>query len=434
MSILDMVTEQRDLNAILRFEVFCYFRLIFVLSCVPDIWSLGVILYMLVCGVPPFQETNDSETLVMILDCRYSIPEHVSGDCRDLISRMLQKNPCRRASLEEIEDHDWLKGLDNALLSPEAPPHWLSGALSPSSPRSGMPECGDLLVARSSLQHGFTGPWQPSLSITLRPPPAEEPPLPKNLPALQQICEEEEEEEEEDEEDEEEEEEEEGSLEKEGESVASSLVAEPEKEAEEKFDEADGEEERKEDIVVILEEEVADKEEGAVEKDRDSECVISDQPVSHGDKGIHNTGAPPPSLPGLVVPCCQGQPDVTTTEEERDEEEPNNNTNKRPPSISASSARLNLNGKEAEREGEQDGKTEEGRRGDTLTDRSQTHNALGTRDEAAARAEQGKRHSIKLRERLFQFPLCEKALAFNIPTHNKPKILPLAQYNCCHVL
>lgn len=51
--------------------------------CVPDIWSLGVILYMLVCGVPPFQETNDSETLVMILDCRYSIPEHVSYDCRE---------------------------------------------------------------------------------------------------------------------------------------------------------------------------------------------------------------------------------------------------------------------------------------------------------------------------------------------------------------
>lgn len=49
---------------------------------VPDIWSLGVILYMLVCGVPPFHETNDSETLVMILDCRYTVPEHVSDDCR----------------------------------------------------------------------------------------------------------------------------------------------------------------------------------------------------------------------------------------------------------------------------------------------------------------------------------------------------------------
>uniref|UniRef100_A0AAV2KYW5 non-specific serine/threonine protein kinase n=1 Tax=Knipowitschia caucasica TaxID=637954 RepID=A0AAV2KYW5_KNICA len=47
-----------------------------------DIWSLGVILYMLVCGVPPFHETNDSETLVMILDCRYRVPDHVSVHCR----------------------------------------------------------------------------------------------------------------------------------------------------------------------------------------------------------------------------------------------------------------------------------------------------------------------------------------------------------------
>lgn len=60
---------------------FCDFFCVCV--CVPDIWSLGVILYMLVCGVPPFQETNDSETLVMILDCRYSIPEHVSDECRE---------------------------------------------------------------------------------------------------------------------------------------------------------------------------------------------------------------------------------------------------------------------------------------------------------------------------------------------------------------
>lgn len=57
--------------------------------CVPDIWSLGVILYMLVCGVPPFQETNDSETLVMILDCRYSIPEHVSDECREWVKSQL---------------------------------------------------------------------------------------------------------------------------------------------------------------------------------------------------------------------------------------------------------------------------------------------------------------------------------------------------------
>ncbi|XP_076137223.1 SNF-related serine/threonine-protein kinase [Alosa pseudoharengus] len=77
-----------------------------------DIWSLGVILFMLVCGQPPFQEANDSETLTMIMDCKYTVPAHVSNDCKDLINRMLQRDPKRRASLEEIESHAWLQGVD----------------------------------------------------------------------------------------------------------------------------------------------------------------------------------------------------------------------------------------------------------------------------------------------------------------------------------
>ncbi|XP_072535767.1 SNF-related serine/threonine-protein kinase isoform X2 [Salminus brasiliensis] len=77
-----------------------------------DIWSLGVILFMLVCGQPPFQEANDSETLTMIMDCKYTVPTHVSNACKDLINRMLQRDPKRRASLEEIESHAWLQGVD----------------------------------------------------------------------------------------------------------------------------------------------------------------------------------------------------------------------------------------------------------------------------------------------------------------------------------
>ncbi|XP_055065744.1 SNF-related serine/threonine-protein kinase isoform X2 [Misgurnus anguillicaudatus] len=77
-----------------------------------DIWSLGVILFMLVCGQPPFQEANDSETLTMIMDCKYTVPAHVSNACKDLINRMLQRDPKRRASLDEIESHAWLQGVD----------------------------------------------------------------------------------------------------------------------------------------------------------------------------------------------------------------------------------------------------------------------------------------------------------------------------------
>ncbi|XP_063977225.1 serine/threonine-protein kinase MARK1 isoform X2 [Diachasmimorpha longicaudata] len=73
-----------------------------------DVWSLGVILYMLVCGQAPFQEANDSETLTMIMDCKYSIPSHVSEECKRLIARMLVREPEGRATLEEIAADPWL--------------------------------------------------------------------------------------------------------------------------------------------------------------------------------------------------------------------------------------------------------------------------------------------------------------------------------------
>ena len=46
-------------------------------------------MYMLVCGVAPFNEANDSETLTNIMDCKYTVLDHVSDDCKDLISRMI---------------------------------------------------------------------------------------------------------------------------------------------------------------------------------------------------------------------------------------------------------------------------------------------------------------------------------------------------------
>lgn len=63
---------------------------------------------MLVCGHLPFQEANDSETLTMIMDCKYTTPSHVSNECRQLIGRMLLREPEERATLDEIAHHCWL--------------------------------------------------------------------------------------------------------------------------------------------------------------------------------------------------------------------------------------------------------------------------------------------------------------------------------------
>ncbi|XP_063363113.1 SNF-related serine/threonine-protein kinase [Cydia amplana] len=79
-----------------------------------DVWSLGVILYMLVCGQAPFQEANDSETLTMIMDCKYTIPPHISTGCKKLIGRMLVREPEKRATLAEISADPWVTGGESA--------------------------------------------------------------------------------------------------------------------------------------------------------------------------------------------------------------------------------------------------------------------------------------------------------------------------------
>ncbi|ESQ37075.1 hypothetical protein EUTSA_v10002544mg [Eutrema salsugineum] len=76
-----------------------------------DWWSLGIVLYEMLYGTTPFRGSNRKETFFRIL----TKPPNLIGETtslRDLIRRLLDKDPSRRINVEEIKGHDFFRGVD----------------------------------------------------------------------------------------------------------------------------------------------------------------------------------------------------------------------------------------------------------------------------------------------------------------------------------
>uniref|UniRef100_A0A3B3V8Y9 Myosin light chain kinase family member 4 n=1 Tax=Poecilia latipinna TaxID=48699 RepID=A0A3B3V8Y9_9TELE len=77
-----------------------------------DMWSLGVITYMLLSGLSPFLGDDDNETLNNILACQWNFEEEEFGDiseeAKDFITRLLVKSKSWRMSATESLRHAWL--------------------------------------------------------------------------------------------------------------------------------------------------------------------------------------------------------------------------------------------------------------------------------------------------------------------------------------
>eukprot|EP00824_Muranothrix_gubernata_P024788 TRINITY_DN749_c0_g1_i2.p1 TRINITY_DN749_c0_g1~~TRINITY_DN749_c0_g1_i2.p1 ORF type:complete len:377 (+),score=48.73 TRINITY_DN749_c0_g1_i2:149-1279(+) len=83
-----------------------------------DIWGLGAILYEMVTGFPPFYEPDNRHLLMKkILEGDIVIPGYLSNDLRDLLTRLLCKNPEERATIEEIKNHKWFSSVDWNLMA-----------------------------------------------------------------------------------------------------------------------------------------------------------------------------------------------------------------------------------------------------------------------------------------------------------------------------
>uniref|UniRef100_A0A3P8XZG3 non-specific serine/threonine protein kinase n=1 Tax=Esox lucius TaxID=8010 RepID=A0A3P8XZG3_ESOLU len=74
-----------------------------------DIWSLGVVLYVLVCGALPFDGSTLQNLRARVLSGKFRIPFFMSTDCEYLIRHMLVLEPSRRLSMEQICKNKWMK-------------------------------------------------------------------------------------------------------------------------------------------------------------------------------------------------------------------------------------------------------------------------------------------------------------------------------------
>lgn len=79
-----------------------------------DIWSVGVILYILLCGFPPFYDESTRELYKQIRKGKFGFPApywtEISDSAKDVVKKCLTVDPEKRATPDELLAHPWISG------------------------------------------------------------------------------------------------------------------------------------------------------------------------------------------------------------------------------------------------------------------------------------------------------------------------------------
>ncbi|KAL3357552.1 hypothetical protein AABB24_017991 [Solanum stoloniferum] len=83
-----------------------------------DVWSAGVILYILLCGVPPFWAETEQGVAQAIIRSAVNFKRDpwpkVSDNAKDLVKKMLNPDPSKRLTAQEVLDHPWIQNAKKA--------------------------------------------------------------------------------------------------------------------------------------------------------------------------------------------------------------------------------------------------------------------------------------------------------------------------------
>ena len=83
-----------------------------------DLWSTGIITYLLLSGVSPFLGPTDRDTLLNVQKCEWDfnhpIFSHISPEGKDFITSLLKKDSSRRLTSKEALLHPWFSSTSNA--------------------------------------------------------------------------------------------------------------------------------------------------------------------------------------------------------------------------------------------------------------------------------------------------------------------------------